>query len=112
MSHHLQVALDGIMEGRLGLLDFSVAFIRISHSGLFYKLSGGLSGGAGGQFLSVLPEFLSGRTQRVLLNVMVSVSGDVVSVMLQGSVSGPLILILYTSAFFLHFWEIYCGLCK
>ena len=33
LSHHLQVALDRGMEGRLVKLDFSAAFKKVNHCG-------------------------------------------------------------------------------
>ena len=50
---------------RLVQLDFSTAFGRGNHCGLLYKLR---SKGIGGQFLSIVSEFLSDRRQRVRLN--------------------------------------------
>ena len=75
LSHHLQVTLDGGMEGRLVQFDFSVAFDRESHRGLLYKLR---SIGVGRQFLSVVSQFLSDRKQRVRLYGKISVPVDMV----------------------------------
>ena len=86
LSHHLQAGLDRGMEGRLVQLDFSAAFDRVRHRGLLYKL---MSIGVGGQFLSIVSEFLSDRRQRVRLNGKVSASVDEVSGVAQGSVLGP-----------------------
>ena len=71
------------MEGRLVQLDFSAAFDRVSHRGLLRKLS---SIGVGGQFLSIVSEFLSNRRQHVRLDGKVSASVIVVSGVPQGSV--------------------------
>ena len=38
LSHSLQVALNRGIEGRLVQLEFEVAFDRVSHRGLLYKL--------------------------------------------------------------------------
>ena len=38
LSHRLQVALDRSMEERIVQFDFSVAFDRVCHYGLLYKL--------------------------------------------------------------------------
>ena len=65
LSHHLQVALDRSVEGKLVQLDFSAAFDRIRHIGLLYKFR---SVGVGGQFLPIVSEFLSDRRQRGRLN--------------------------------------------
>ena len=69
LSHHLQAALDRGMERRLVQLDLSIAFDRVSHYGLLYKLR---SVGVGGQFLSSISEFLSDRRQGVHLDGKVS----------------------------------------
>ena len=69
MSHHLQVALDGIMKERLVRLHFSVAFGRVNHCGLVYKLR---TIGVERQFLSIVSEFLIDRRHRVRLDGKVS----------------------------------------
>ena len=71
LFHHLQVALDMGMEGRLVQLDFSAAFDRIIHCDLLYKLR---SIGVGVQFLFIVSEFLSDRRQRVRLDGKVGAS--------------------------------------
>ena len=38
LSHHLQVALNSCMEGRLVQLEFSADFDRVGHRALLYKL--------------------------------------------------------------------------
>ena len=62
LSHQLQVALDRGMKERLVQLDFSVAFDRLSHRGLLYKLR---SIGIGKKFLFRVLQFLWCRRQRV-----------------------------------------------
>ena len=94
LSHHLQVALDRGMEGRLLQLDFSAAFDGVSHCGLLYKLR---STGVGRQYLSIVSEFLNDRRQCVRFDVKVTAPVDVVSGVTQGSVLGSLLFILYTS---------------
>ena len=85
------------MKGRLIQLDFSAAFDRVSHCCLLYKLR---SRGVGGQFLSLVSDFLRDRRQRVRLDGKVSASIDVVSGFTQRSVLEPLLFILYTSKLF------------
>ena len=46
-------------------IDFSAAFDRVSHQGILYKHS---SVGIGGSVLSVLTQFLSNRSQYVLVD--------------------------------------------
>ena len=57
-------------------MNFSAAFDKASHCGLLYNLR---SIGVGGQFLSIVAEFLSGRRQRVRLHGKANASVDVVS---------------------------------
>ena len=54
----------------------------------------------GGQYFSILSQFLRDRRQRVCLDGKDSVSVDVVSRSLQGSILGPLLFILYTYELF------------
>ena len=93
LSHHLHVALNKCIEGRLMLLDFSAAFNRVNYCGLLYKLRFiGVRGqwylGVGGQFLSIVLELLSKRKQRVVFVGKVSTLVDMVSGVPQGSVIG------------------------
>ena len=50
ISHHLQESLDTGMNSYIVQLDFSVAFDRVSHSGLLFKLK---SISFGGSVLSI-----------------------------------------------------------
>ena len=110
LSHHLQVALDRGMEGRLVQLSVSAAFDRVSHRGQLCKLR---SMGVGGQFLSAVSVFLSDRRQRLLLDEKVGESVDVVTGVPQGSVLGPLLFILCTFELF-HIVENFLssGVCR
>ena len=95
LFHHLEVALDRDMAGRLVKLNFSAAFNRVSHCGLL-KLR---SIDVGRQFRSIVSEFLSDRRQRVRLADKVR-SVNVVSGAPQGSVLESLLFTLYTSDLF------------
>ena len=46
-------------------IDFSVAFDRVNHLGILYKLC---SVGIVGSVLSLLPQFLSNRSQQVMVD--------------------------------------------
>ena len=65
VSHTLQSALERGQEARIIQIDFSAAFDRVNHQGILYKLS---SVGIGGSVLSVLTQFLSNRSQYVLVD--------------------------------------------
>ena len=77
--------------------DFSAAFDRINHLDILYKLC---SVGIGGSVLSILTQFLSNRTQQVMVDGHRSKLVNVVSGVPQGSVLGPLLFLLYTSELF------------
>ena len=64
VSHTLHSALESGKEARIVQIDFSAAFDRVIHQGILYKLS---SVGIGGSVLSVLTQFLSTRSQYVLV---------------------------------------------
>ena len=75
-------------------IDFSAAFDTVNHQGILYKLC---SVGIGGSVLSILTQFLSDRTQNVMVDGCRNKLVNVVSRVPHGSVLGPLLLILYTS---------------
>ena len=74
------------------LLDFAKAFDKVAHKRLNLKLSGY---GICGKLLAWLKAFLSGRKQRVILGEFVSEWVKVNSSVIQGSVLGPLLFILF-----------------
>ena len=78
-------------------IDFSAAFDRVNHLGILYKL---LSVGIGCSVLSILTQFLSNRSQQVMVDGCRSKLVNVVSRVPQASVLGPLLLFLYTSELF------------
>ena len=61
----LQSALESGQEARIVQIDFSAAFDWVSHRGILYKLN---SVGIGGSVLSVLTQFLSNRSQYILVD--------------------------------------------
>ena len=97
MSHTLQSALESGQEARIAQIDFSASFDRVNHQGILYKLC---SVGIGGFVLSILTQFLSDRSQRVMVDGCKSKLVDVVSGVPHGSVLGKLLLFLCTSELF------------
>ena len=102
VSHTLQSALESGQEARIMQIDFRAAFDRVNHQRILYKLC---SVGIGGSILSILTEFLSDRSQQVMVDGRRSELVNVVSGVPQYSVLGLLLFFLYTSSFF-PFWKI------
>ena len=68
MSHTLQSALESGQEARIVQIDFSAAFDTVDHQGILDKLC---SVGIGGSVLSILTQFLSNRSQHVMVDSVV-----------------------------------------
>ena len=97
LSHVQQSALESGQEARIVQIDFSTAFEKVNHPGILYKLH---SLGIGSSGLSILTQFLSNRSQHVMVDGCRSKLVKVVSGVKQGSVLGPLLILLCTSDFF------------
>ena len=97
MSHTPQRALESAQEATIVLIDFSAAFDRVNHPGILNNLC---SVGIGGSVLSILTQFLSNRSQHVMVDGCWSKLINVVSGVQQGSVLGMLVFLLYTSELF------------
>ena len=80
------------LEVRSVYLDMSKAFDKVWHKGLIFKLK---QNGVTGNFLKLLENYLSNRKQRVVLNGMHSDWGLINSGVSQGSVLGPLLVLVY-----------------
>ena len=104
VSHTLHSALESGKEARIVQtdfsavqIDFSAASDRVNHLGILFKLC---SVGIGGSVLSILTQFLSNRSQHVMVYGCQSKLVNVVTGVLQGSVLGPLLFLLYTLKLF------------
>ena len=90
-------ALESGQDARIVQIDFSAAFDRVNNQDILYRLC---SVGIGGSVLSILTQFLSNRSHRVMVDGCLSKLVDAVSGVPQGSVLGPLLFLLYTSEIF------------
>ena len=75
-------------------IDFSAAFDRVNHQGNLYKLC---SVGIGGSMLSILTQFLSNRSQHVIMDDYRSKLVNVISGVPQVGDFVPLLFVFYTS---------------
>ena len=97
MAHTLQNALEMGQEARIVQIDVSAAFDKVNHQGILFKLC---SVGVGGSVLSVLTQFLSNRSQYVVMDGCRSKLVNVVLGVPQGIVFGPQLFLLYTAELF------------
>ena len=65
VSHRLQSALESGQEARIVQIDFSADFDKVNHQGILYKIC---SVGITGSVLSILTQFLSDRSQHVMVD--------------------------------------------
>ena len=89
VSHTLKSALESGQEARIVQIYFSAAFDRVNHLGILYKLC---SVGIGGSVLSVLTQFLSNRSQQVMVDGCRSKLVNVVSGVPRRQCFGPVIV--------------------
>ena len=92
LVHDLTSAMDRETQTDMVILDFSKAFDRVPHKRLLRKLH---HYGIRGHLHEWVTDFLSGRTQSVVIEGVSSGSAPVVSGVSQGSVLGPLLFLLF-----------------
>jgi len=92
LYNSISAALDERKEVRAVFCDISKAFDRVWHKGLIEKLK---SCGIKGNLLDWFNSFLSGRSQRVVINGHKSDIKSVTAGVPQGSVLGPLMFLVY-----------------
>ena len=81
-----------LLEMRGAFLDFSKAFDKVWHDALLYKLR---RMGICLKYFGLIDSFLSDRFQRVLLNGQTSKWSQIKAGVLQGSILGPLLFLVY-----------------
>ena len=97
VAHTLQSALEIVQQTRMVQIDFSAAFYYVDHHGILFKLC---SVGVEGSVLSVPTQFLSNRSQYVVVDGSRSKLVNVVPGVPWGSVLGPQLFLLYTAELF------------
>ena len=89
---HLARGINNRQQIDIGILDFSKAFDKVPHLRLLHKLE---HYGVVGNILTWLIAFLSGRSQQVALNSVLSSPVEVTLGVPQGSVLGPILFLIY-----------------
>ena len=92
ITHKIFQSFNEGFEVRSVLPDISKPFYKVWHKGLIFKVS---KTGISGNLLDILSDFLSDRKQRVVLNSQKSTWANVHATVLQGSIPGPLLLLIY-----------------
>ena len=92
ITHEIYKSFDEGFEIRGVFLDISMAFDKVWHEGLIFKLK---QNGISGNLINLLCNFLKNRKQRVSLNGQVSGWSDVKAGVPQGSILSPLLFLIY-----------------
>ena len=94
ITHEILKGFDAnlSLDTRGVFLDISKAFDRVWHDRLIFKLK---SYGVTGPILLLIQDFLSGRSQRVVLDGQASEWTNISAGVPQGSILGPLFFLIY-----------------
>ena len=92
ITHKIYQSFDDNLEVRAVFLDISKAFDKVWHKGLIFKLK---QNGISDKILNIITDFLSFRKQRVVLNGQASPWVSIEAGVPQGSILGPLLLLIY-----------------
>ena len=91
ITHEIYQSLDDNLEVRAVFLNISKAFDKVWHKGLIYKLK---QNGIWGNILNIIIDLLSFRKQQVVLNGQVSHWSSIEAGVPQGSILGPLLILI------------------
>jgi len=92
LYHAFSQALDAKKDVKIVFCDVSKAFDKVWHNGLLYKLQ---KAGIRGNLLTWFQNYLTHRTQRVVIKGQHSSWGEIEAGVPQGSVLGPLLFLVY-----------------
>ena len=96
ITHNIYKSFDDGYEVRGVFLDISKAFDKVCHNGLIFKIQ---KNGTLGNLLKVLKHFLTNGKQRIVLNGQSSSWTNIKAGVLQGSILGPLLFLIYINDF-------------
>ena len=92
ITHEIYQSFDDNLEVRAVFLDISKAFEKVWHKGLIFKLKENC---ISDKILNIIPDFLSFRKQRVVLNGQAFPWVSIEAGVPQSSIRGPLLFLIY-----------------